>query len=1529
MKQTLQPYESHLQYVPQWMTDYNLFGCAYIECRKAVFRKPIPLFSELENPDHRYHDQSVPPALISDTTAFPRQSHCMLEVDIHVQDILNRHQIRERPLHNDLTEGLEAFSLEEKLVPSLASLWEDEKRRRKAAMGLTDSSSSPFTAADLVSMSADPRNIAPGGWIHEHEFRTHMREIIAKEKAESSGEISSFSAKLVQVNASASSTQSALDSVEDLFPEKLQAAQQFYDSNANIEEPPRAEIDEAHILSLDLQEDSDESEDESLEDLEPWDIPPDMLDKEETGELGDESTSKVVEKTSPEEAEPGGPASVSDTQLDSMGVRKLAHTGILQEELFEIDDEFISKLRLSPRKHSLPVSPDARRLIKRLRFTLEATDDPLSSGPQASSDASLLQSLPAPQVELEVPTPPAVLASKPKLSQYSQGSDGNHRLQFPVVKDPNDPATISRFSQHCEPKQSSQSHLKQSMTTAGSSHQSHLLSKSEKSTTFEASASPDSEHELGNLIFTSFKTSQKDKIYLFASPCPSLSYVKATINEASRPSVLYQNAFYSNADDVPPRPREYAGREFKLESNTVAYLPPFDSTAGSPAFFGEHRPVVLNRTGLERHNDKLRRSCSLRHWEFSPIPPSRSEVVEWCRQQDLERTQVQPTIAKKPDLLGLSQIDAPTQKNPQGFKYSQKKSSRNVRHESVYMNTMSLEIHVNTRGTLMPDPEKDEVSCIFWSIQSGDRIINVGEADDDIQAGVIIFAETSGLVAKISREIDADIEEESTELDLFTKLVDVVRFFDPDILTGHEVQKNSWGYLIQRARYQFDYDLCDELSKVRTDSHGRFGKELDRWGFEHTSSVRITGRHMINIWRAMRGELQLTQYTLENVAYHLLHRRIPHYHFQDLTQWFESKTPRNLSKLVKYFLARTKINLDILDTNELILRTSEQARILGVDFFSVFSRGSQYKVESLMFRIAKPENFILISPSKHQVGGQNSLECLPLVMEPQSGFYSSPVLVLDFQSLYPSIMIAYNLCYSTFLGRVVNWRGRNKMGVINYQRPQGLLDIFKDQVNISPNGMIYVKSEVRKSLLARMLSEILETRVMVKGGMKTEKEDRALQRLLNNRQLALKLIANVTYGYTSASFSGRMPCSEIADSIVQTARETLEKTIALIHSVERWGAEVVYGDTDSLFIHLKGRTREEAFDIGEEIAKTITDSNPRPVKLKFEKVYHPCVLLAKKRYVGYKYETREQSKPDFDAKGIETIRRDTFPAAQKIVEKSLKILFETADLSRIKKYFQKQCTKIMQGKVSIQDFRFAKEVKLGTYSDKGPPPPGALISAKRMLEDPKAEPDYGERVPYVVVSGGPRARQIDCAVAPEVLLHDPQLELNGEYYISKIIPPLERIFNLVGANVQQWYDEMPKYQRMRRAGHSMIAPGKGDTRLRKTLESYMKSSSCVVCREKLESEQPLCSQCLRQPQLSLMRLRYRIQRIEKKLAGVNEVCRSCMGVPWGEKVKCDSMDCPVLYTRARTSSNLQFTRDMLAPVAYTLEVPGEHDRLTW
>jgi DNA polymerase zeta len=93
----------------------------------------------------------------------------------------------------------------------------------------------------------------------------------------------------------------------------------------------------------------------------------------------------------------------------------------------------------------------------------------------------------------------------------------------------------------------------------------------------------------------------------------------------------------------------------------------------------------------------------------------------------------------------------------------------------------------------------------------------------------------------------------------------------------------------------------------------------------------------------------------------------------------------------------------------------------------------------------------------------------------------------------------------------------------------------------------------------------------------------------------------------------------------------------------------------SLFVHLPGRTRAEAFKLAQEMVDAVTADNPIPVKLKFEKVFHPCVLQTKKRYVGYAYETMEQTEPIFDAKGIETVRRDTCPLVSNVNTRFIKI----------------------------------------------------------------------------------------------------------------------------------------------------------------------------------------------------------------------------------------------------------------------------------
>jgi hypothetical protein len=230
-----------------------------------------------------------------------------------------------------------------------------------------------------------------------------------------------------------------------------------------------------------------------------------------------------------------------------------------------------------------------------------------------------------------------------------------------------------------------------------------------------------------------------------------------------------------------------------------------------------------------------------------------------------------------------------------------------------------------------------------------------------------------------------------------------------------------------------------------------------------------------------------------------------------------------------------------------------------------------------------------------------------------------------------------------------------------------------------------------------------------------------------------------------------MPMAELADAIVQSARSLLEWTIRTINKHPKWKAEVVYGDTDSVFVHLPGRNLEQAFKIGEEIAFQMTSLTPEDVVLKFEKVYYPSFLVSKKRYVGncyeypppssevlkkvmidpahlgsvppyfplvsslssfsgssteaggreyygkrmilsllhkYSYQTKLNNYLFIDAKGIEMIRSDQCLLTQKIQKDILTLLFSSfGDLSVVKSYLLMKWSQILNQNSSNNSLR--------------------------------------------------------------------------------------------------------------------------------------------------------------------------------------------------------------------------------------------------
>eukprot|EP00178_Gracilaria_changii_P009222 TRINITY_DN270_c0_g1_i3.p1 TRINITY_DN270_c0_g1~~TRINITY_DN270_c0_g1_i3.p1 ORF type:complete len:1690 (-),score=200.37 TRINITY_DN270_c0_g1_i3:4125-9194(-) len=848
---------------------------------------------------------------------------------------------------------------------------------------------------------------------------------------------------------------------------------------------------------------------------------------------------------------------------------------------------------------------------------------------------------------------------------------------------------------------------------------------------------------------------------------------------------------------------------------------------------------------------------------------------------------------------GSDIVGRPGNLKPFSEKRNRTASASQSPHMYQNLTVMAIEVLASSYGDKLPDPSRNGILAVCV----------VAKTDDFLPRARAYEAVT--FVVNRSQRLDPSrcIHSCDSEVSLFDALANHIRTCDPDVLVGYETQNSSIGYILERAQaisHGFPNLASRWLKESLFASRNQEQKgdnPAAAYYRRKGADIKITGRHVISLWRVIRKEVKLPAYSKETVAAELFNTTFPQHENKYLEEWFNSDC--QFCRAISHLSRLVFLDVAIIDKLNIMSRTGELARVFGIDFMSVLTRGSQYRVESMMRRVASARDFVLLAAPREEVFKQPAVEALPLVMEPQSALYVDPVIVLDFQSLYPSVIIAHNLCFSTMMGnlnRVSTWLEKRRIGVQPNYQPPAEFEVSvppKQGVFIASNGEMFVQSSIRKGILPQLLEEILETRVMVKKAMK-EAKDEAIVNLLNARQFGLKMIANVTYGYTSASFSGRMPCAGLADAIVQCGRDCLEDVVRYVEEElrEQTGATVVYGDTDSVFVQVPGVNREEAFNVGRRIVEYVENTFPNPITLKLEKVYQPCVLQTKKRYVGYSYESPEQAVPVFDAKGIETVRRDSCPLVQKALEKSIRVLFETKNVSLVKKYVLYLCRRLHQDRVPLADYIFRKEVRLGSYKE-GHLPPAAIVATKAIERDPRAVPRHGERVAFVVVYERPGAPLKDCVVSPtefESSLRQGSIRINTTYYITKqLLPVLNRVFGLIGVRVALWYADMP------RPSFEWAPPLDHNSRKLRDKQSnlamFYDTERCVICHGKGNGKRvcDTCSESESALQASRFIVETRIRESELEHSNLVRKCLKCIGFqPLGRReILCTNIICDI------------------------------------
>ncbi|KRX05340.1 Ribonuclease H-like domain [Pseudocohnilembus persalinus] len=531
----------------------------------------------------------------------------------------------------------------------------------------------------------------------------------------------------------------------------------------------------------------------------------------------------------------------------------------------------------------------------------------------------------------------------------------------------------------------------------------------------------------------------------------------------------------------------------------------------------------------------------------------------------------------------------------------------------------------------------------------------------------------------------------------------------------------------------------------------------------------ISGRIVLSLYRKCRQNIsKLENYDFENIIKAIYKVQIAKFSDYTLSEWYgDYMMQRQL--VFKYFFEKLQWEEKIMEHIDIVNTYTEMSRLYGCDIQTMIKRGEIFRIETVFCKVSKKLDYLLLSASRQQVTNQKLLSGQPLVFEPPKLLYVDPVIVLDFQSLYPSIVIAYNLCYSTCLGMISeNFKNGEKLFGVKNDTQINLKNLFngmseyqiKDSIFIAPSGIAFVKKHIRTGVINQILKEFLDTRIMIKQSMKYYKNNKSILNKLNIRQKAIKLFMVSLYGYTGAIYTEKasMPSTDLTDSITKIASDILKQVIDHINAHKQWNAKVDYGDTDSVFVLLKGRSRQEAFQIGKQITEEINKMFPHPIELKLEKVYQPLIMVAKKRYVGYKYESADD-KPVLEGKGIEIVRRDGCKAISKIMKKCIDMLFNNMNVSDVKQYLEKKWGKINNQIYNTQNYIIQKEVKLGSYTSV---PAHAVVAEKQMKKDNKNIVKYGQRVKYVVLQGQENDNIKDLAMGIDEYIEDMKFQINSD-----------------------------------------------------------------------------------------------------------------------------------------------------------------------
>ncbi|KAG0674457.1 DNA-directed DNA polymerase delta [Pichia californica] len=781
------------------------------------------------------------------------------------------------------------------------------------------------------------------------------------------------------------------------------------------------------------------------------------------------------------------------------------------------------------------------------------------------------------------------------------------------------------------------------------------------------------------------------------------------------------------------------------------------------------------------------------------------------------------------------------------------------------LRVLSFDIECAGRKGIFPEPDQDQV------IQIANVVSTVGEN--------IPFVRNVFTVKSCSPIVGSEVFSYEDEGDMLMKWRDFIVDVDADVIIGYNIINFDLPYLINRAK------------ALKLDKFPYFGRLFNTkqeikdsvfssraYGTRESKVINTEGRMQLDLLQFIQREFKLRSYTLNAVSSHFLGEQkedVQHSIITDL-QNGDSETRR---RLAVYCLKDAYLPLRLMEKLMCLVNYTEMARVTGVPFSFLLTRGQQIKVISQLFR--KCLKLGIVIPNMRSENVNEEYEGAT-VIEPIRGYYDVPIATLDFASLYPSIMMAHNLCYTTLLSKKTIERLELKEG---------------DDYVKTPNGDYFIKEHHRKGILPTILNELLGARKQAKKDLKNE-TDPFKKQVLNGRQLALKISANSVYGFTGATI-GKLPCLAISSSVTAFGREMIEATKNAVqekYSIKngfQFDSQVIYGDTDSVMVKFGFKDLKTCMDYGEEAAAYVSKLFKDPIKLEFEKVYFPYLLINKKRYAGL-YWTNPNKFDKMDTKGIETVRRDNCRLVQNVITRVLELILEDRNIEEAEEFVKKTIANLLQNRVDLSQLVISKALSRQDYANKQP---HVELADRMRKRDAGSAPNIGDRVAYVIIKTAAGDKNYEKSEDPLYVLEN-SLPIDTKYYLdNQLSKPLTRIFEPILGEKRTRDLLHGSHTRIVSVGGANIKTGG------LLMKFAKKSNTCKRCKTAIPDNETLCKNCKVESGEIYGEALGKMNLLEEKFSKLWTECQRCQG-SLHQEVLCENKDCPIFYMRKKCQKDI-------------------------